>query len=63
MKEKNAQRVALSLETLERILDSVENDCNWEVKARACSVKSPEETVFQICEDLNHIKAFQQTPG
>lgn len=63
MKEKNAQRVALSLETLECILDSVENDCNWEVKARACSVKSPEETVFQICEDLNHIKAFQQTPG
>ena len=63
MKEKNAQRVALSLDTLERILDSIDNDCNWEVKARARSVKSPEETVFQIYEDLNHIKAFQQTPG
>lgn len=63
MKENNAQRVALSVETLERIWDSVDNDCNWEVKTRARSVKSLEETVFQIYEDLNHIKAFKQTPG
>lgn len=63
MKEKNAQRVALSLESLEHISDSLDNDCNWEVTARACSVNSPEETAFQIHEGLNHIRAFHQTPG
>lgn len=63
LKEKSAQRIAQSLETLERILDSVDEDCSWETKVRARAVKDPEETVTQIVKDLNQIKAFKQTPG
>jgi len=48
MKEKNAQRVAVSLKTLERILDSVDNDCNWEVKARATGLKSTEDCLSDL---------------
>lgn len=63
LKEKNAQRIALSLDTMEKILDSVDEDCNFETQVRGRHVKNPEETVSQIVQDLVHIKAFQQTPG
>lgn len=63
LKEKNAQRIVLSLETLEHILGSVDNDCNWEAKVRTRGIKNPEETVSQIVQDLLQIRAFKQTPG
>ncbi len=63
LKEKNAQRIAQSLEILERIMDSIDSDCNRETTVRARGMKNPEETVAQIVQDLVAIKAFQQTPG
>ena len=64
LKEKNAQRIALSLDAMEKILDSVDKDCNFETQVRGRHVKNPEETVSrQIVQDLVQIKAFQQTPG
>lgn len=47
LKEKNAQRIALSLDTMEKILDSVDKDCNFETQVRGRHVKNPEETVSQ----------------
>lgn len=63
LKEKNAQRIALSLDAMEKIIDSVDKDCNFETQVRGRHVKNPEETVSQIVQDLIHIKALQQTPG
>lgn len=63
LKEKNAQRIARSLQALESILDALDEDCKLNSQTRVRKSKDPEETVAQIVKDLTEIDAFLKVPG
>jgi len=61
LNEKNAARIAGTLESMEKILSSVDSDCKLSDRSSYRSVKQKEEAVHQITTDLVSINAFHFT--
>ena len=59
LSETNAQRIASSLESLELVMDSVDNDCSWSGNVGHRSQGKSEEAVKQIVSDLMEKGSFQ----
>lgn len=59
--EKNAARIAGTLESMENILTGIDKDCKLSNRSSFRSVKKKEEAVNQITTDLVSIDAFQYT--
>ena len=63
LSETNAQRIASSLESLELVMDSVDNDCSLSGHVGHRSQGKPEEAVKQIVSDLMEKEAFNYQSG
>ena len=61
--EESAQRVARCLNTLEAIMDSLDEECHLLQRQKNRAVKGQEEAVSQIVEDLINTCAFNKVPG
>ena len=59
--EKNAARIAGTLESMENILIGIDKDCKLSDRSSFRGVKKKEEAVSQITTDLVSINAFQYT--
>ncbi|CAB4020630.1 Hypothetical predicted protein, partial [Paramuricea clavata] len=63
LNEENASRVANTLELLEKLISSIDNDCAMSERWGHRSVGETVEPVMQVTSDLVEIKAFEFTPG
>ncbi|KXJ11322.1 hypothetical protein AC249_AIPGENE23166 [Exaiptasia diaphana] len=63
LNEKNASRIASSLELQDMMISSVDKDCELEQREGRRSNPHKEEAVTQITSDLVNTKAFKFTPG
>mgnify|MGYP002804038603 CR=1 FL=1 len=61
--EKSAQRVASSLESLELVIGSVDNDCNCTHHVGYQAKGNPEEAVQQLVKDLMEKDVFNYKSG
>lgn len=61
--QKTASRTARSLQLLEELIDSIDNDCGLRERQGYRSGGNQDEAVMQILSDLIEIKAFAHTPG
>jgi hypothetical protein len=63
LNEKNAARLAGTLDSVESILESVDKDCKVKERTSHRAVPKKEEAVCQIVKDLCFKKVFTKTPG
>ena len=61
--EKSAQRMASSLESLELVIGSVDNDCNFTHHVGYRAKGNPEEAVQQLVKDLMEKDVFNYKSG
>lgn len=61
--EKNASRVANTLEMMEKILESIDKDCSYTKRHGNRNIKNEEAAVTQISSDLMGKHVFKFTPG
>jgi hypothetical protein len=59
----SASRVAEALENLERLIESIDEECNLQERKGYRSSGNNTESVMQITSGLSSIKAFKFTPG
>ena len=59
----SASRVAEALENLERLIESIDKECNLQERQGYRSSGNDTESVMHIISDLSSIKAFKFTPG
>jgi hypothetical protein len=63
LNEKNAARLARTLDSVECILQSIDKDCKVIERKSHRAVPKKEEAVYQIVKDLTIKKVFTNTPG
>ena len=63
LNEKNAARIAGTLDAIELILHNIDEDCKLSCKSSYRSVAKKEEAVHQIINDLQAINAFKFVRG
>jgi len=63
LNENNAARLAGTLDLVEVIMHSVDEDCNLTSRSSYRSIAQKEEAVLQITTDLNSIEAFKYNRG
>lgn len=63
LREKSAQRMASSLESLELVIGSVDNDCNIIGHVGHRAKGNPEKAVHQVVKDLIDKDAFHYQSG
>ena len=63
LNETSASRTAETLENLQRLLQSIDNDCGLHQHKGYRSKGNNTEAVVQVVSDLMQIKAFKFTPG
>lgn len=61
--ERNAERVANAIQSVDALMESVDKDCSLSQKQGRASKGKPEETVEQIVKDLADKTVFQHTPS
>jgi hypothetical protein len=61
LNDKNAARVAGTLESMELILEGIDNDCKLSAISSYRAINKKEEAVYQITSDLISIDAFKFT--
>jgi hypothetical protein len=62
LNEKRASRLANTIQPLEEILHSIDNDCKLSDRQGHRSSEETQEAVTQIVDDLMEIEAFKQHP-
>ena len=63
LNQTSASRVAEALENLERLLQSIDNDCSLQERKGYRSKGNNTDAVLQVMSDLMEIKTFKYTPG
>ena len=61
--EKSASRVANTLEMMEKIMASIDDDCSYSKRSGKRNISSENEAVNQIAMDLMNKNTFHYTPG
>lgn len=63
LNEKNAARLACTLDSVESIMQSIDKDCKVKERTSYRAVAKKEEAVYQIIKDLVTKNVFTKTPG